>query len=182
MGASAGMTGAERSRPTCARAGRRAGADRETQAPPPPRPRLPRPPVPARAGGPSLARGGGRPAYGLDKQKAGGQVPHVAADALRAPWSRQRPGTWPVRPGLRRVFRAGGLQNGGVSGMVPPREPVSWSPKFFSQGWSTALTTDSDCGRLHGNLYSTGLCFSDSASLPGVEGGSQGLNQGGDFT
>lgn len=66
--------------------------------------------------------------------------------------------------------------------MMAPREPVSHGPQFFWQAWGIALTTDSDCGRLHGNLYSTGLCFSDSASLPGVEGGSQGLNQGGDFT
>ena len=87
-------------------------------------------------------------------------------------------GLGPSAPVRDEVSGPGGLQNGGVPGMMPPREPVSRSPKFFSQAGSTALTTDSDCGRLPGNLYSTGLCFSDSASLPGVEGGSQGLKSG----
>lgn len=129
----------------------RPGADREAKAP-----AAPRPPQRVRGSAKEPARTGPGP----------------------DPRSPQRSGTRPVRPAPRRNFRAGPLQNGEVPGMMAPREAVSRGPQIFWQAWGIALTTDPDCGRLHGNLYSTGLCFSDSASLPGVEGGSQGLTPG----
>ncbi len=123
-GASAGMAGAERSRPTCARAGRRAGADRETRASADPRSRLPRPPVAARAGG---------------------QVPRVAADVRPTGWTSRRTRTrsraWrrtPVGIEVRRQGVALGPAHGSGG---PPRPPVpatagdsarpSWSSTMF---------------------------------------------------